>query len=160
MECLYVCVYVGSDVVGCMARMNATLCFFFFFFFWSPHNVWYTQTPRRSFGECVCLFVCWVVCFFVSLFVCVFVCVCVCLFFAILSPSFHFCSSRLLHNLNKKKMWYNVLVQWVDFNLTFLENDICHDHKIKFLRSLVKLQLKYVFKKVLFQQILILGYFP
>ena len=51
-------------------------------------------------------------------------------------------------------------VEWVGFKLTFLEKDICHDHEIDILRSLAKLQLRYVLKNVLFQQILILGYFP
>ena len=40
------------------------------------------------------------------------------------------------------------------------KNDKCHDHEIDISRSLAKLQLRYVFKNVLFQQILILGYFP
>ena len=51
-------------------------------------------------------------------------------------------------------------VEWVGFKLTFLEKDICHDHKIDILRTLAKLQLRYFFKNVLFQQILIFGYFP
>ena len=44
----------------------------------------------------------------------------------------------------------------VDF---FLEKDICHDHEIDILRTLTNLQLRYVLKNVLFQQILILGNF-
>ena len=35
-------------------------------------------------------------------------------------------------------------VEWVGFKLTFLENDTCHDHEIDILRSLAKLQLRYV----------------
>ena len=35
-------------------------------------------------------------------------------------------------------------VEWVGFKLTFLEKDICHDHEIDILRSLAKLQLRYV----------------
>ena len=35
-------------------------------------------------------------------------------------------------------------VEWVGFKLTFLEMDICHDHEIDILRSLAKLQLRYV----------------
>ena len=38
-------------------------------------------------------------------------------------------------------------VEWVGFKLTFLEKDVCHDHKIDILRSLAKLQLRYVLKK-------------
>ena len=51
-------------------------------------------------------------------------------------------------------------VEWVGIKLTFLEKDICHDHEIDILRTLAKLQLRYVVKNVLFQQILILRYFP
>ena len=46
-------------------------------------------------------------------------------------------------------------VEWVGFKLTFLEKDICHDHEIDILRSLTTLQLRYVKKNMLFQQILI-----
>ena len=35
-------------------------------------------------------------------------------------------------------------VEWVGFKLTFPEKDICHDHEIDILRSLAKLQLRYV----------------
>ena len=35
-------------------------------------------------------------------------------------------------------------VELVGFKLTFLEKDICHDHEIDVLRSLAKLQLRYV----------------
>ena len=35
-------------------------------------------------------------------------------------------------------------VEWVGFKLTFLEKDICHDDEIDILRSLAKLQLRYV----------------
>ena len=41
-------------------------------------------------------------------------------------------------------------VERVGFKLTFLEKDICHDHEIDILRSLAKLQLRYVLKNVLF----------
>ena len=50
-------------------------------------------------------------------------------------------------------------MEWVGFKLTFVEKDICHDHEIDILRSLAKLQLRYVLKNVLIQQILILGTF-
>ena len=59
-----------------------------------------------------------------------------------------------------KMLSHLTTVEWVGFKLTFLEKDICHDHEIDILRSLAKLQLRYVLKNVLFQQILILGYFP
>ena len=36
------------------------------------------------------------------------------------------------------------IVEWVGFKLTFLEKDISHDHEIDILRSLAKLQLRYV----------------
>ena len=40
---MYVCIYVGSDVVGCMARMKATLWGFFghptMYDIHNPHNV-------------------------------------------------------------------------------------------------------------------------
>ena len=29
-------------------------------------------------------------------------------------------------------------MEWVDFKLTFLEKDICHDHEIEILRTLAK----------------------
>ena len=51
-------------------------------------------------------------------------------------------------------------VEWVGFKLTFLEKDMCHDHEINILRILANLQLRYVFKNLLFLQILILVYFP
>ena len=35
-------------------------------------------------------------------------------------------------------------IEWVDFKLTFLEEDICYDHEIDILRSLANLQLRYV----------------
>ena len=38
-------------------------------------------------------------------------------------------------------------VEWDGFKLTFLEKDICHDHEIDILRTLAKLQLRYVLKK-------------
>ena len=43
-------------------------------------------------------------------------------------------------------------VEWVGFKLTFLEKDICHDHEIDILKSLTKLQLRYVFKKCYFDR--------
>ena len=35
-------------------------------------------------------------------------------------------------------------VEWVGFKLTFLEKDIFHDHEIDIIRSLAKVQLRYV----------------
>ena len=35
-------------------------------------------------------------------------------------------------------------LEWVGFKLTFLQKDICHDHEVDILRSLAKLQLRYV----------------
>ena len=57
MECLYVCIYVGSNVVGCMARMNATLWGFLghptMYDTHKPHNV-------ALASGVVCLFVCFI----------------------------------------------------------------------------------------------------
>ena len=69
-QCIYTCIPYGVFVCMYIRRKRrcgvyGTYERYIVGFFLSPHNVWHTQTPQRSFGEWGCLFVCFL-CFCVS----------------------------------------------------------------------------------------------
>ena len=61
-QCIYTCIPYGVFVYMYIRRKRRCGVYgmyecYIVGFFWSPHNVWHTQTPQRSFGKWVCLFV-------------------------------------------------------------------------------------------------------
>ena len=63
--------------------------------------------------------------------------------FVILIPKI-LTTSVLCRSCPRENNVYLTTVEWFGFKLTFLEKDICHDHEIDIIRSLAKLQLRYV----------------